>query len=78
MPLLLVYGTWPAGFALSSQTVPLNTSSLVPALSVVMVTIVPAGDCRVMSRSPGKVWVMAVVRSTSTSDVPAPATMKSS
>src|ERR1044072_9745138 len=73
MPLFVVYGTCPAGLASSFHTVPLYTLSLVPALSVVMVTTVPAGDVSVMSRSPGKVWVMKVVMSTSRIEVPAPA-----
>jgi hypothetical protein len=45
--------------------VPLKTLSFVAALSVVIVTTVPAGDVNVMSRSPGNVWRIAVVRSTS-------------
>jgi hypothetical protein len=36
----------------SSQTVPLNMLSLPAPLSVVMVTIVPAGEVNVMSKSP--------------------------
>src|ERR1044072_404826 len=71
MPLFVVYGTCPAGLASSFHTVPLYTLSLVPALSVVMVTTVPAGDVSVMSRSPGKVGGMKVVMSTSRIEVPA-------
>jgi hypothetical protein len=45
--------------------VPLKTSALSPPLSVVRVTTMPVGDVRVMSRSAGKVWVIAVITSKS-------------
>ena len=60
-PLLLVYGTGPPGFASSSHTVPLKTLSKLLPLSVVSVTIVPAGDVRVISRSDANVCVRLVV-----------------
>ena len=55
-PLLDVYGTCPPGFASSSHSVPSNTLLFDPPLSEVMVTMVPAGDVSVMSRSPQALW----------------------
>jgi hypothetical protein len=45
------YGTWPPGFALSFHSVPLKALFTPGALSLVNVTIVPAGDWSVTSRS---------------------------
>jgi hypothetical protein len=45
------YGTCPPGLAESSHSVPLNALTTALALSVVIVTTVPAGDVNVTSRS---------------------------
>ncbi len=62
---LPAYGTWLPGSAWSSQTVPSKTLSLLPPLSVVNVTTVPAGEVMVMSRSALNVCTMWVNRLTS-------------
>jgi hypothetical protein len=60
-----VIGAGLPGSASSSQRVPLKTSSLVPPLSLVIVTDVPAGEVNVMSRWLLEECVSAVVRSRS-------------
>ena len=67
-------GTWFPGSALSSHSVPLKMLRAVPPLSVTSVTIVPAGDVSVISKSLGVGCVMNVLTRTWPIWVPAPAT----
>jgi hypothetical protein len=74
-PLFAVYGTCPAGFAESFQSVPLYALFTPGALSLVSVTIVPAGDVSEISRSLLYVCEICVKTSRSTSDVFTPETV---
>src|SRR5438093_894831 len=67
-------GAWLPGSALSLQIVPSKTWSFELPLSLVIVTIVPAGDVSVMSRSALNVWRILVVSFKSARNGPVPAT----